>query len=117
MAAKNSTKTASGRGPGKPFKRGQSGNPRGRQKGKKNKVTQEFRETVRLLLEENSKNVGRWLAQVAEGHGDVEADPAKALDLLSRLAEYASPKLGRTELTGKDGADLPIPTGWVIKPV
>jgi hypothetical protein len=84
---------------------------RGRPKGTPNKVTQEFRETVRQLLEANAGNVGRWLDQVAED------DPARALDLLSKLAEYASPKLGRTEHTGRDGADLPVPTGWVIQPV
>ena len=89
----------------------------GREKGTKNKITVEFRETVRRLLEDNAANVGVWLKRVAEGHGEAEADPAKALDLLAKLAEYASPKLGRTELTGKDGADLPVPTGWVIQPV
>jgi hypothetical protein len=67
-----------------------------------NKVTQEFRETVRLLLEQNSDNVGRWLAAVAE------SDPGKALDLLTRLAEYASPKLARTELTGRDGGPVQL---------
>lgn len=89
----------------------------GRKKGVPNKVTTEFRETVRKLLEDNSANVGTWLKQVAEGHGETEADPAKALDLLSKLAEYASPKLGRTEHTGKDGEALPVPTAWTIQPV
>lgn len=78
----------------------------GSRKGKPNKATQEFRDTVRKLLEDNSRNVGVWLKQVAEGHGEVEADPAKALDLLSKLAEYASPKLGRTEHTGEDGGPV-----------
>jgi len=73
----------------------------GRSKGTPNKATREFRETVRLLLEKNAQNVSKWLDAVAK------KDPAKALDLVTRLAEYAAPKLGRTELTGKDGADLP----------
>lgn len=83
---------------GKPF---EAGNP-GRPKGSVNKVNQEFRETVRMLLESNAENVGRWLALVAEGDGTEHGrpDPAKALDLLAKLAEYAAPKLGRVEHVG-----------------
>jgi hypothetical protein len=67
-----------------------------------NKVTREFRETVRALLESNADNVAVWLQQVAEGV-DGKPDPGRALDLLAKLAEYASPKLARTEHTGADG--------------
>jgi len=41
----------------------------GRTVGTPNKVTAEFRETVRQLLERNSANVARWLELVAEGSG------------------------------------------------
>lgn len=79
----------------------------GRTKGTPNKVTQEFRDTVRKVLEENSENVGKWLTQVAEGNGDAtKADPGKALDLLAKLAEFAAPKLARTEVTGVDGGPV-----------
>jgi len=80
------------------FQKGQSGNPAGKPRGP-NKTTKEFRETVRLLLEQNSENVGRWLTLVAEGDGTDggKPDPAKALDLLSKLAEFAAPKLSRSE--------------------
>ena len=52
--------------------------------GTPNKATKEFRETVRLL-EDTADNVGTWITQVAEGHGENKADPAKAFDLLAKL--------------------------------
>lgn len=80
----------------------------GRKKGVPNRVNAEFRETVRQLLEDNSQNVGRWLALVAEGDGseNLKPDPGKALDLLAKLAEFAAPKLNRTEHTGADGGPV-----------
>ncbi len=82
----------------------------GRPKGVPNKVTTEFRETVRKLLDDNADNVGTWITQVAEGHGENKADPAKALDLLAKLAEFAAPKLGRIEHTGPDDGPIQITT-------
>ena len=81
---------------------------KGRPKGAPNKATKAFRETVTMLLEENAENVSRWLQSVAEGDEEkgIKPDPGKALDLMSKLAEYATPKLGRTELTGD--AENPI---------
>lgn len=78
----------------------------GRTAGTPNKATKEFRDTVAKVLETNAHNVSIWLAQVAMGHGDVKADPGKALDLLAKLAEFAAPKLARTEVTGADGGPV-----------
>jgi hypothetical protein len=80
----------------------------GRAKGTTNRATREFRETVRTLLEDNSENVGRWLTLVAEGDGteNGKPDPAKALDLLAKLAEFAAPKLNRTEIAGDPNAPV-----------
>lgn len=80
----------------------------GRPKGVPNKITREFRETVRNLLESNSENVGRWLLLVAEGDGSENGrpDPGKALDLLAKLAEFAAPKLGRVEHVGDGGGPV-----------
>lgn len=76
---------------------------RGRRAGVPNKVNAEFRDTVRKLIEDNADNFQRWLTLVAEGDGTENAkpDPAKALDLITKLAEYAAPKLARVEHSGK----------------
>ena len=82
----------------------------GRVAGTPNKATAEFRVTIAKLLDDNAGNVGRWLTLVAEGDGTDygRPDPAKALDLLAKLAEYAAPKLNRTEVVGD--ADKPLQT-------
>lgn len=92
------------------FKKGEKRPGQGRPKGMPNKATTEFRETVRRLLDDNAENVGRWLTLVAEGDGSDHGrpDPAKALDLLAKLAEYAAPKLNRTEVAGDP--DKPLQT-------
>lgn len=72
----------------------------GRAAGTPNKATRAFRETVNALLEQNSENVAIWLEQVATGSHGKEPAPEKALDLLAKLAEYAAPKLARTEIVG-----------------
>jgi hypothetical protein len=84
----------------------------GRMAGTPNKATKEFRDTVSALLEKNAENVGKWLKKVAEGHGDVKPAPEKALDLLAKLAEFAAPKLARTEHTGKDGESMKHEFSW-----
>jgi hypothetical protein len=87
---------------------------RGRPKGAVNRVTNEFRETVRCLLEDNSENVSKWLELVAEGDAerDIRPDPYKALDMISKLAEYATPKLARTELTGDSNKPIEHRVTW-----
>lgn len=84
----------------------------GRTAGTPNKVTTEFRETVRKLLEDNAQNFGRWLTLVAEGDGTDgpggRPNPGKALDIVTGLAEFAAPKLQRTEHTGENGGPVRI---------
>lgn len=74
----------------------------GRKAGVPNKVTQQFRESISILLEQNAENYAIWLQQVASD------DPAKALDLITRLAEYAAPKLSRTEYVGDANNPLAV---------
>ena len=83
---------------------------RGRPPGSLNKATKTFRETVSRLLEDNAENVSKWLIEVAEGSVEKElrADPKGALTLLAQMAEYATPKLNRTEMTGEGGGPVEI---------
>jgi len=74
----------------------------GRPKGVPNKATKQFRETIQQLLDNNSENVEKWLTQVAIGDDDNKPDPKGALDMLAKLAEFAAPKLARTEVVGDE---------------
>lgn len=87
---------------------------RGRPKGAVNKTTKAFRETVNDLLEGNSENVSKWLQMVADGDGDqLKPDPKGALDILSKLAEFATPKLARTEHTGTNDKPIEMKITWM----
>lgn len=57
-----------------------------------------MRDVFSAFVEANAEKVQALFDKVAE------SDPAKALDLLARLAEFVIPKLARTDLTG-DAAD------------
>ena len=82
------------------FTPGISGNPNGRPKGSKNKITEEIREAFKMVLENKLPDLELWLQQTAQ------TDPAKAVDLLLKLSNRFLPELSRTELTAKDGDDL-----------
>jgi hypothetical protein len=88
---------------------------RGRPPGSVNKATKTFRDTVTRLLEDNAENVANWLTEVAEGSVEkkLKADPKAALTLLAQMAEYATPKLNRTEVTGENGGPVEV-TGITI---
>lgn len=81
------------------FKKGQSGNPKGREKGVGNKSTEEFKKKLNDLLEESAPKMAGQLEQIALD------SPEKAFDILSKFTEYIHPKLARTEQQqlGKDG--------------
>jgi hypothetical protein len=65
----------------------------GRPKGVPNKVTSKAREALQQLIDEHSENLGKWITEVAA------EDPARALEIFAKLAEYTMPKLARTETT------------------
>ena len=75
---------------------------KGRKAGVPNRATAEVRAAFQRLVEENADNMRSWLAAVAE------EDPAKALDLMAKLAEYVIPRLSRSELHGDGDGRLII---------
>lgn len=80
-----------------PFVKGQSGNTNGRPAGKPNKKTQHILDSIEKVISKLEKTLEE----------DIETlEPKERVRLWDNLQEYARPKLQRTELTGKDGAEL-----------
>jgi hypothetical protein len=101
----------------------------GRTAGTPNKVTSAAREAFLATFGKLEGDLEGWIRKTAEGVEQplvlksvgpvmnpdgtpmmvrVGADPGKAADLLIRMAEYHFPKLGRTEVTGKDGEPVRV---------
>ena len=73
------------------FEKGVSGNPAGKPKGAVNKTSNKIREAFQKLIEDNLENMTIWLTEVAAD------DPKAALDIVTKLGEYTTPKLARVE--------------------
>ena len=86
----------------------------GRGKGTPNKVTGEARELFQAFVDRRAADIDRLWNEVANGRWIkqgkrnvfVQADPAQALNILGRMAEYVLPKLQRTEVTGPGGGPI-----------
>jgi hypothetical protein len=83
-----------------PFEEGnQFGNRSGRPKGSPNKTTKEIRDSFQMFVEGNQDKFDEWISRVAE------KNPAKAIELVTNLAEYILPKLSRTEVQAEIKTD------------
>ncbi len=73
----------------------------GRAPGVPNKATANAREAIAAFVDSNAPRLQGWLEEIAAEQG-AQAAFRCVMDLL----EYHIPKLARTELTGKEGAEL-----------
>jgi len=92
----------------------------GRRAGTPNRFTRDFRDMVAGLLDANQDNLSAWLGQVANGDPRTgrPPDPARALDLIAKLAEYAVPKMTRqvVEQTASSANVITIEIEFVSAP-
>ena len=65
-----------------PFKKGQSGNPKGRPKGSKNLTTEQIRDAFQALIESSLPDIQKWLQQVAK------QNPEKALRIIEAYSDF-----------------------------
>lgn len=70
------------------FVKGQSGNPKGREKGSKNRATTELRDFFRDLLEQNREQIVEDLAAI---------DPLSRLRIIVELSSFVLPKLASVQ--------------------
>lgn len=71
---------------------------RGRKRGVPNKTTVVAREAFVAFLDGNSERIGVLFNRVAR------RNPAKAIELIIKIAEFVIPKLARTEVVGDGSA-------------
>jgi hypothetical protein len=81
---------------------------RGRKRGTPNKTTSAARKMFTDFLEANVDRVQDLFDRVAK------KEPARALELLTKVAEFVIPKLQRTELKGEFDVDMPEPPTFGI---
>lgn len=92
----------------------------GRKIGDPNKITSDVRKALALVYQGKVDTLAKWIDETAEGFDAVhfladgteirykQKNPAKAAELMVRIAEYFVPKLANTQLTGADGEKLAV---------
>lgn len=82
-----------------PFEQGHE-HATGRPKGVGNKSTETIRTAFAMLVENNLPSMQQWLETAAE------QNPAKALQIISDLAQYSLPKLKQVDSTIEVGDSI-----------
>jgi len=84
-----------------PFKKGQSGNPNGKPKGAKGKVSSKARELFVQVMEGEMQNIQDSLAILRENSDE------KYLKALSSMMPYFMPKQSETEIKVQEAPSAP----------
>lgn len=84
-----------------PFKKGQSGNPNGKPKGAKGKVSTQARELFVQVMENEMENIQNSLAILRENSDE------KYLKALSAMMPYFMPKQTETEIKVQEVPSAP----------
>lgn len=83
------------KGPNKTsFKKGVAANPNGRPPGVPNKVTTDFKESVRLLMNNKAAKFDEWIDRIAL------ENPGRAMEIIGQLGEFVVPKQSRVTVVG-----------------
>lgn len=95
----------------------------GRQRGVPNKLTSNAKASFLATFGHLEKDIRRWIQETGDGFQAIhfladgtqipylEKNPGKSAELMIRMAEFHFPKLGRTEVTGKDGGPVVVDFG------
>lgn len=89
-----------------PFVKGQSGNPKGWPKGKKQEKTLAWEALIDNVLSVQTERVNEFLSAYAQS--DDEEDHRKFLDYYFRLLEYIKPKQARVEHQGETKQEISV---------
>jgi hypothetical protein len=77
------------------FRKGQSGNPKGRAKGTPNKTTAEIKEIITRIVGNQLEHIEKDLDKIRK------SDPAEAMRLSSKFIDYVLPKQTKMEIEGE----------------
>lgn len=77
------------------FKKGESGNPKGKPKGAVNKTTAQIKEMITSLV---GNQMEKWPAVIDKM---MKEDPAEAMKITGRLIDYVLPKQTKIDLEGE----------------
>jgi hypothetical protein len=91
-----------------PFTKGKSGNPHGKPKGAVGKATQERRDFIKNLLDDEKENIKDALKRTHQRY------PHIYLGIINDLMEFDTPKLSRIEMKAEGEIDFGVTINKIV---